>query len=508
MTAVELAGQIAAGQVSAAEVTQAHLDRIAAVDPALHAFLHVDADGALAAAKTVDERRAAGERLGPLAGVPLALKDVVVSKGLPTTCGSKILEGWVPPYDATITRRMKDAGIIILGKANMDEFAMGSSTENSAYGPTRNPWDLTRVPGGSSGGSSAAVAAFQAPLAIGTDTGGSIRQPAAVTGLVGHKPTYGGVSRYGLIAFSSSLDQAGPLARTVLDAALLHEVIGGHDPADSTSIDAPVPALAEAARSGAAGDLSGLRVGVVRELGGEGYQAGVLDSFRQAVALLAELGAEVVEVSCPHFDYALPAYYLIAPSECSSNLARFDAMRYGLRLGDEDDASLEEVMSRTRAAGFGPEVKRRIILGTYALSSGYYDAYYGQAQKVRTLILRDFAAAYERVDVLVSPTSPFVAFGIGERVADPMAMYVNDLCTLPASLAGVPAISVPCGLSASDSPTPLPVGLQVMAPTLADDRCYRVAAAVEAALDARRGHPFLADAPALTGATAHTGATR
>ncbi len=436
-TAAELAGLVADGGASAVEVAQAHLDRIAAVDAEVHAFLHVDIEGALEAARAVDARRAAGEPLGPLAGVPLAMKDVVVTKGLPTTAGSKILEGWRPPYDATITLRIKDAGIVMLGKTNMDEFAMGSSTENSAYGPTHNPWDLTRIPGGSSGGSSAAVAAFEAPLSIGTDTGGSIRQPAAVTGIVGHKPTYGGVSRYGLIAFSSSLDQAGPFARTVLDTALLHEVMGGHDPCDSTSIAAPVPPVVAAARAGANGDLSGVRVGMVRELGGEGYQQGVLDSFAAAVDTLRGLGAEVVEVSCPSFDYALAAYYLIAPSECSSNLARFDAVRYGMRVGDDGSRSLEEVMSLTRDAGFGPEVKRRIMLGTYALSSGYYEAYYGQAQKVRTLIARDFAAAFERADVLVSPTTPFVAFGIGERVADPMAMYVNDLCTLPASLAGV-----------------------------------------------------------------------
>jgi aspartyl-tRNA(Asn)/glutamyl-tRNA(Gln) amidotransferase subunit A len=493
-TAAELAGLVASGAASAVEVAQAHLDRIGAVDDAVHAFLHVDAEGALAAAKAVDDKRAQGVPLGPLAGVPLAMKDVVVTEGLPTTAGSRILEGWHPPYDATISRRVKDAGIVMLGKTNMDEFAMGSSTENSAYGPTHNPWDLERIPGGSSGGSSAAVAAFEAPLAIGTDTGGSIRQPAAVTGIVGHKPTYGGVSRYGLIAFSSSLDQAGPLTRTVLDAALLHEVIGGHDPCDSTSIDVPVPRLVAAARDGARGDLTGLRVGVVRELGGtgssgdsSGFQPGVLAAFDAAVDTLRGLGAEVVEVSCPHFTYALPAYYLIAPSECSSNLARFDAVRYGLRVGDDGSRSLEEVMALTREAGFGPEVKRRIMIGTYALSSGYYDAYYGQAQKVRTLIGRDFTAAFERTDVLVSPSSPFVAFGIGERIDDPMAMYVNDLCTLPASLAGTPAISVPCGLSEG-----LPVGLQIMAPTLADDRCYRVGAAYEAAVE-----PVLARIPEL-----------
>jgi aspartyl-tRNA(Asn)/glutamyl-tRNA(Gln) amidotransferase subunit A len=490
-SAAEIAAVVASGEVSAVEVTQAHLDRIEAVDEQVKAFLHVDTDGALAAAKAVDQRRAAGAGLGPLAGVPLAMKDVVVTAGLPTTAGSRILEGWRPPYDATITRRVKDAGIVMLGKTNMDEFAMGSSTENSAFGPTHNPWDLSRIPGGSSGGSAAAVAAFEAPLGIGTDTGGSIRQPAAVTGVVGHKPTYGGVSRYGLIAFSSSLDQAGPFGRTVLDAALLHAVMGGHDPCDSTSIDAPVPPIVAAARAGARGDLAGTRIGVVRELGGEGYQAGVLATFEAAVQTLRDLGAEIVEVSCPHFDYALAAYYLIAPSECSSNLARFDAVRYGLRVGDDGVRSLEEVMSLTREAGFGPEVKRRIMIGTYALSSGYYDAYYGQAQKVRTLISHDFAAAFEACDVLVSPTSPFVAFGIGERIDDPMAMYVNDLCTLPASLAGTPAISVPAGLADG-----LPVGLQAMAPAMADDRCYRVAAAFEAATVASAG-PILASAPEL-----------
>jgi aspartyl-tRNA(Asn)/glutamyl-tRNA(Gln) amidotransferase subunit A len=485
MTGAELGAAIAAGETSAVEVTRAHLDRIAAVDDRVHAYLHVDTEGALAAARAVDE--ADGPR-GPLAGVPLALKDVIVTRGVPTTVGSKILQGWIPPYDATVTEKLKAAGIVILGKTNMDEFAMGSSTENSAYGPTRNPWDLDRVPGGSSGGSSAAVAAYTAPLAIGTDTGGSIRQPAAVTGLVGHKPTYGGVSRYGLVAFSSSLDQAGPFARTVLDAALLHEVMAGHDPRDSTSIDAPVPPVVAAARQGATGDLTGMRVAVVKELSGAGYEPGVEAATRDALARLEKLGAVVHEVSCPSFAYALPAYYLIAPSECSSNLARFDAVRYGLRTGDDGVASLEEVMSLTRQAGFGAEVKRRVILGTYALSSGYYDAYYGSAQKVRTLIGRDFAAAFANADVLVSPSTPTVAFRIGERADDPLAMYAADLCTLPASLAGVPAISVPSGLSEG-----LPVGLQVMAPALADDRCYRVAAALEA----DHGHPLTQEAPSL-----------
>jgi len=493
LSAAELAEKIAGGQVSAVEVAAAHLDRIASVDAAVHAFLHVDTEGALAAATAVDARRAAGDELGPLAGVPLAMKDVVVTVGLPTTAGSKSLEGWRPPYDATITRRIKDAGMVMLGKTNMDEFAMGSSTENSAYGPTHNPWDLARIPGGSSGGSSAAVAAFEAPLSIGTDTGGSIRQPAAVTGIVGFKPTYGAVSRYGLIAFSSSLDQAGPFGRTVLDAGLLYDVLHGHDPCDSTSIPQARFAAAAAARQGATGDLAGIRVGVVRELGGEGYQAGVLSSFEAAVQTLRALGADVIEVSCPHFQYALAAYYLIAPSECSSNLARFDGVRYGLRVGDDGNNSLEDVMSLTREAGFGPEVKRRIIIGTYALSSGYYEAYYGQAQKVRTLIARDFAAAFEKVDVLVSPTSPFVAFGIGERIDDPMAMYLNDLCTLPASLAGTPAISVPSGLADG-----LPVGLQIMASTLADELCFRVAGAFEAAVAATPAGPVLASIPELT----------
>jgi len=484
LSAAETAGRIAAGDVSAVEVAEAHLERIAAVDDRVHAFLHVDRDGALAQARRVD----AGELTGPLAGVPLALKDVIVAKGMPATAGSKILEGWHPPYDATIVERMRDAGIVVLGKTNMDEFAMGSSTEHSAYGPTHNPWDLDRTPGGSGGGSSAAVASYEAPLGIGTDTGGSIRQPAAVTGTVGAKPTYGGVSRYGLIAFSSSLDQAGPCARTVLDAALLHAVIAGHDPRDSTSIDAPVPDVVTAARSA---EIGGVRIGVVTEFKGDGYQPGVLAKFDEAVAALEKMGAEIVEVSCPHFDYALPAYYLIAPSEASSNLARYDAMRYGLRVGDDGVASAEEVMAVTRDAGFGDEVKRRIILGTYALSAGYYDAYYGQAQKVRTLIARDFAAAFDSADVLVSPTTPTTAFALGERLDDPLAMYLADLCTIPSNLYGGPAMSVPCGLSPDDG---LPVGFQVMAPVQADERMYRVAAAVEAALGTDR---LLEQAPAL-----------
>jgi aspartyl-tRNA(Asn)/glutamyl-tRNA(Gln) amidotransferase subunit A len=470
LTAAETAKAIADKDVSAVEVAQAHLDRIAKVDGRVHAFLHVDADGALAQARRVD----AGELTGPLAGVPLALKDVLCQEGIPTTVGSRILEGWRPPYDATVTARLKAAGVVILGKTNMDEFAMGSSTEHSAYGPTHNPWDLTRIPGGSGGGSSAALASYQAPLAIGTDTGGSIRQPAAVTGTVGVKPTYGGVSRYGLVAFSSSLDQAGPCARTVLDAALLHEVIAGYDPHDSTSIDAPVPPVVSAALSR---DVKGLRVAVVKELSGEGYEPGVQARFDEAVAILRDLGATVTEVSCPHFAYALPAYYLIAPSEASSNLARFDSVRYGLRVGDDGERSLEEVMALTRAQGFGAEVKRRIILGTYALSSGYYDAYYGQAQKVRTLITRDFQAAFEQADVLVAPTAPTVAFPLGAKLEDPLAMYRQDVASIPANLYGGPAASFPAGLSEG-----LPVGLQVMAPTLREDLLYRVGGALELAL--------------------------
>ncbi|WP_067391247.1 Asp-tRNA(Asn)/Glu-tRNA(Gln) amidotransferase subunit GatA [Mycolicibacterium novocastrense] len=479
MDAATLGEKIAANEVSSTEVTQAHLEQIAATDDRYHAFLHVAAERALAAAARVDAAVAAGEDLpSPLAGVPVALKDVFTTTDMPTTCGSKILEGWTSPYDATVTMRLRAAGLPILGKTNMDEFAMGSSTENSAYGPTRNPWDVERVPGGSGGGSAAALAAFQAPLAIGTDTGGSIRQPAALTATVGVKPTYGTVSRYGLVACASSLDQGGPCARTVLDTALLHQVIAGHDAKDSTSVHAAVPDVVAAARAGAAGDLAGVRIGVVKQLRGDGYQSGVLESFNAAVEQLTALGAEVSEVDCPHFDYSLPAYYLILPSEVSSNLARFDGMRFGMRVGDDGTHSAEEVMALTRAAGFGPEVKRRIMIGTYALSAGYYDAYYNQAQKVRTLIARDLDEAYRKVDVLISPTTPTTAFPLGEKVDDPLAMYLFDLCTLPLNLAGHCGMSVPAALSPDDN---LPVGLQIMAPALADDRLYRVGAAYEAA---------------------------
>lgn len=491
LTANEIATKIAIGELSSVEVTQAHFDRIEKVDERVHAFLHLTKESALTDASKVDAKVKAGEKLGPLAGVPLALKDILAMEGEPTTAGSKMLENWRPPYDATVVKKLRENDIIILGKTNMDEFAMGSSTEYSAYGPTKNPWDLERIPGGSGGGSSAALAAFEAPLAIGSDTGGSIRQPAAVTGTVGVKPTYGAVSRYGVIALASSLDQVGPCARTVLDTALLHKAIAGHDPHDSTSINQPVPDVVAAALKG---DVKGVKIGLVKQLGGEGYQAGVQQRFNEAVDILTSLGAEVHEVSCPSFEYALGAYYLILPSECSSNLAKFDGMRYGLRIGDNTENAVEQVMSMTREAGFGPEVKRRIMLGTYALSSGYYDAYYGSAQKVRTLISRDFAAAFEKVDVLISPTAPTTAFKIGDKVDDPLAMYLNDVATIPVNLAGNAAMSLPIGLAPEDG---LPVGLQIMAPVMGDDRLYNVGAALEAALKDKWGHLLIDEVQAL-----------
>ena len=493
LTAAELGARIASREVSSEEVTQAHLDRIGEVDGDVRAFLLVDHDGALETARRVDSRIADGEKLGPLAGVPLAVKDLFCTKGLATTASSRMLEGWIPPYDSTIVTRCKDAGMVILGKTNLDEFAMGSSTETSAFGPTHNPWDLDRVPGGSGGGSAASLAAFQSPLALGTDTGGSIRQPGAVTGTVGIKPTYGSTSRYGVIAMASSLDTPGPCARTVLDAALLHQVIAGHDSMDQTTIDQPTPAIVEAANQP---DVAGMRIGVVTEFAGEGYDPQVEARFDEAVEILTSAGAEVVEVSCPNFDLALPAYYLIQPAEVSSNLARYDAMRYGLRVDDDGEQSAEQVMRATRGAGFGAEAKRRIILGTYALSAGYYDAYYGSAQKVRTLIQRDFEKAWKTCDVLVSPATPTTAFRLGERTADPMAMYRSDLCTIPANMAGSPAGSFPIGLSETDG---MPVGMQVMAPIMADDRVYRVGAALERLLNEKWGAPLLAKVPELRG---------
>jgi aspartyl-tRNA(Asn)/glutamyl-tRNA(Gln) amidotransferase subunit A len=492
-TAAAMSEALIKGEVTSTQLTQAHLDRINDVDTSVKAFLHVDAEGALAQAARVDADRSSGKKLHPLAGIPLALKDVLTQDGIPTTAGSKILQGWKPQYDSTVVSKIKEAGVVILGKTNMDEFAMGSSTENSAYGPTFNPWDLSRTPGGSSGGSAAAVSAFEAPLAIGSDTGGSIRQPAALTGIVGVRPTYGAVSRYGLIAYSSSLDQAGPFGRTVLDTALLHDVIAGHDPKDATSINGAFPDVIAAARKS---DVKGMKIGVIKQLQGEGYQKGVQARFDESLEVLASLGANIIEVDCPSFEYALAAYYLIAPSECSSNLARFDAMRYGLRVGDSDGASAEAVMSATRNAGFGHEVKRRIILGAYALSSGYYDAYYGSAQKIRTLIIQDYAKAFAQADVLVSPTAPTTAFKIGEKSNDPIAMYLGDVATIPVNLAGICGMSLPAGLADEDG---LPVGFQIMAPAMCDDRLYNVGGALEAALASKWGGRLISKAPALGG---------
>ncbi|UWF78647.1 Asp-tRNA(Asn)/Glu-tRNA(Gln) amidotransferase subunit GatA [Microbacterium neungamense] len=496
LSAADLADRLTAGEISSVEATQAHLDRIAEVDGDVHAFLHVNEHAPNAAAE-IDRRRAAGEQLGALAGVPLAIKDVLVTTDQPSTSGSKILEGYMSPFDATVVARSRAAGLVPLGKTNMDEFAMGSSTEHSAYGPTRNPWDLERIPGGSGGGSAAAVAAFEAPLALGSDTGGSIRQPAHVTGTVGVKPTYGGVSRYGAIALASSLDQVGPVTRTVLDAGLLHDVIGGHDPKDSTSLPDAWPSFADAAREGASGEvLKGLKVGVIRELPDSGFQPGVAASFHQALTLMEQQGAEIVEISAPHFEYGVAAYYLILPAEASSNLAKFDSVRFGLRVTPAGTPTVEDVMSATREAGFGPEVKRRIILGTYALSAGYYDAYYGSAQKVRTLIQQDFANAFADVDVIATPSAPTTAFRLGERIDDPLQMYLNDITTIPANLAGVPGISIPSGLAEDDG---LPVGIQFLAPAREDAQLYRVGAALEAVLTDSWGGLLLDRAPSLVG---------
>ena len=494
LTAAELSTKLDAGEVSSVEVTRAHLDRIAAVDGGVHAFLHLN-EKALETAASVDAKRTAGEKLGPLAGVPIAIKDVLCTIGMPSTAGSRILEGWIPPYDATVVARLRAANLVLLGKTNMDEFAMGSSTEFSAYGPTHNPWDLDRIPGGSGGGSAAAVAAFEAPIALGSDTGGSIRQPAAVTGSVGVKPTYGGVSRYGAIALASSLDQVGPVSRTVLDAALVHDIIGGHDKRDSTSLTDTWPSFADAARAGALQqDLKGLRVGVVKELDAPGFQAGVSQRFHETLAILSDAGAEIVEVSAPNFEYAVAAYYLILPAEASSNLAKFDSVRFGLRVNPAGGGTVEDVMAATREAGFGPEVKRRIILGTYALSAGYYDAYYGSAQKVRTLIQRDFSRAFAEADVLVSPAAPTTAFKLGEKLEDPLAMYLNDVTTIPANLAGIPGMSLPMGLAPEDG---LPTGIQIMAPARADDRLYKLGATLERLLNDKWGHTLLSQAPSL-----------
>jgi len=468
VTAIELAAAVRSGHRSAVDVLEEHLARIDEREAEVHAFMTVTADSARASARRIDERVAAGDDPGPLAGVPLALKDNMCTRGVPTTCSSRILEGWRPPYDATVVERAVAAGAVIVGKTNLDEFAMGSSTENSAFGPTRNPHCLDRVPGGSSGGSAAAVAAGFAPLALGSDTGGSIRQPAALCGVVGVKPTYGRVSRYGLVAFASSLDQIGPFASTVADAAVLLEAIAGHDPLDSTSIQEPAPRLLDVLHQG----VEGLRIGIIDELA-SAADPDVAARVTAAADALSAAGAKVDRATVPAAVYGLTAYYLIAPAEASSNLARYDGVRYGLRV---DGADTTEMMRRTRSAGFGDEVKARIMLGTYALSAGYYDAFYGKAQRVRTLVRRDFAAAYEHFDVLLCATSPSVAFRLGEK-ADPLAMYRCDVCTIPTSLAGDAAVSVPFGTGADD----LPVGVQVLAPALGEPVMFRVAAALEGA---------------------------
>lgn len=470
-SAVELADLLEKREVSAVELTGFYLQRIEQKEPELNAFITVTGDKALEQAKEIDRKRAAGESLPRFAGVPIGLKDLIVTAGVRTTCGSKILENFVPPFDGTVARKVKDAGLPVLGKLNMDEFAMGSSNENSAFGPVRNPWDTSRVPGGSSGGSAASVAAGEVPWSLGSDTGGSIRQPAALCGIVGMKPTYGLVSRYGLVAFASSLDQIGPLARNVRDAAALLSIISGHDPRDATSLPVEVPDFVEEAVK----EPEGLRVGVVSELSHEGISQGVRDCFSKMLDKLEKAGIYLDEVSLPSTEYALSTYYLIAPAEASSNLARYDGVRYGLRVEGE---SMYDTYVKTRAAGFGDEVKRRIMLGTYALSAGYYEAFYGKALKVRRLIRNEFEQAFDRFDLLVSPTSPTVAFKIGEKVEDPLQMYMSDVCTIPASLAGLPAISVPCGLVDG-----LPVGFQIMGPALADGLVLRLAHAVEQLAD-------------------------
>ena len=472
LTIAEAGAALRSGETTATDLLEAVLTRATFTEPHLHAYLTIDHERARAAAAAADAAFAAGDDVGPLQGIPIALKDNMCTRGMSTTASSKILEGYEPPYDATVVERLRSAGAVVVGKTNLDEFAMGSSTENSAYGPTRNPWDTDRVPGGSSGGSAAAVAVGTALGALGSDTGGSIRQPASLTGIVGMKPTYGLVSRYGLIAFASSLDQIGPLTRSVADAAVLLDAIAGFDPHDATSYRGDIPMPAARLEVG----VAGLRVGVVNELSTEGIEPEVASAFRRTIDGLADAGAEISEVSLPSTMYGLPAYYLIAPAECSANLARFDGVRYGLRV---DGETVTEMMARTRADGFGPEVVRRVLLGTYALSAGYYDAFYGQAQRVRTLIRQDFAGAYQNFDALVSPTSPTTAFAIGERTADPLAMYYSDVCTLPINLSGDPGISVPVGLDGSG----LPIGFQVMAPALGEEVLFQVAAAVERLAD-------------------------
>ena len=466
----KLQQQLIKKERTAVEIAQAYLEQLQTLEPKLHSFLAITADKALAQAQQVDAAIAAGDPMGSLTGIPIALKDNLCTKGIPTTCASKILEGFVPPYESTVTQRLADAGAIFLGKTNMDEFAMGSSTENSAYQLTANPWDTARVPGGSSGGSAAAVAADQAPISLGSDTGGSIRQPAAYCGVVGMKPTYGLVSRFGLVAFASSLDQIGPFSRTVEDAAILLGAIAGHDTKDSTSLNVKIPDYTQHLKT----DLKGKRIGLIKETFGEGLDADVAKAMDAAIEQLKKLGAEITEISCPNFRYGLPTYYIIAPSEASSNLARYDGVRYGMR---SDTDNLLSMYKQTRAEGFGPEVKRRIMIGTYALSAGYYDAYYLQAQKVRTLIKQDFETAFKDVDVLMTPTVPSTAFKAGEKVNDPLSMYLSDLMTITVNLAGLPGISLPCGFDESG----LPIGMQLIGNALREDMLFEVASAYEQA---------------------------
>ena len=480
------------GEISAVELTQAVIKRIVEVDNQVKAYLTVTPESALKQAREADRRRAAGED-HPLLGIPLAIKDIVCTKGVPTTCGSRILENFIPPYNATVIERLRQGGAVILGKTNLDEFAMGSSTENSGFFPTHNPWDLSRVPGGSSGGSAAAIAAGECLGALGSDTGGSVRQPAALCGVVGLKPTYGRVSRYGLVAFASSLDQIAPFGKDVTDCAIMLQAIAHYDPRDSTSVDVPAPNYAQALVP----DIRGMRVGVPKEYFVEGMQPGVEAAVRAAIERIADLGAEVDEVSLPHTEYSLPVYYLIAPAEASANLARYDGVKYGYSHPEVED--VWDAYRQTRQSGFGPEVKRRIMLGTYALSAGYYDAYYLKAQKVRTLIKRDFDEAFRKFDVLVAPTSPTVAFKIGERVDDPLQMYLSDVLTLSLNLAGICGISIPCGFAPSTSSghrearvsASLPVGLQIMGDAFAEEAVLRVAYAYEQATEWHRRKPVL-----------------
>jgi aspartyl-tRNA(Asn)/glutamyl-tRNA(Gln) amidotransferase subunit A len=479
MTSIKtLHAQLVKKELSAVEITTEVLRKIETLEPKIHSFLCVTADLALSQARQTDEKLARGENIGIMEGIPIAIKDNMCTTGIPTTCGSKILENFVPPYESTVTQKLREQGAVIVGKTNLDEFAMGSSTENSGYQVTANPWDLSRVPGGSSGGSAAAVAAGECVVSLGSDTGGSIRQPAALCGVVGMKPTYGLVSRFGLVAYASSLDQIGPFGKTVEDAAILLGAIAGYDPKDSTSLKLEIPDYTQYLKP----DLKGLKVGVIGETFGEGLEPIVAETVQKAIAQIGELGAQVKEISCPRFRYGLPAYYIIAPSEASANLARYDAVKYGIR---KEADNLLSMYTQTRAEGFGTEVKRRIMLGTYALSAGYYDAYYLKAQKVRTLIKQDFETAFDEVDLLICPTTPTTAFRAGEKTSDPLSMYLSDLMTIPVNLAGLPGMSIPCGFD----PQGLPIGLQLIGNVLREDILFQVGYAYEQATEWHKKNP-------------------